>query len=209
MSEAVPSPVPIPPDQTAEKPIDSASPRRGHNYLRWLTIGAIGGAITAASGFLGLVYELKPDFRPDPGVELSGSLNVLRWEARVQHDDYLSRTHFTDPNAKYMHGIWGDVFYVEVAAHGLKRDEGTLRWYVYSARTNRRVQQGVDNVGISRARYGTTSDRFIVPIWYQPPVEKGPYRLRFEFYARGVLLALADSPKFAACEERGCGAATG
>jgi hypothetical protein len=47
------------------------------------------------------------------------------------------------------------------------------------------------------------------PIWYQPPVEKGPYRLRFELYARGVLLALADSPTFAACNERSCGAATG
>jgi hypothetical protein len=176
--------------------------RAGRFLLGRFTLAALIGVVTLAGSVLTLRYDLWPGSKPDPETQLDASMSVLTKENRVTWGEYHVRRGKKRPARGQ--SIEGVLFYVQVEVHGLKRREAELRWFLYDRRSNRRLP--ASGVGPKiRTIAGTTSDRTIVPVWQQPPVDDGTYFLRFELWGRGALLSIADSPPFGPCRRAACG----
>jgi hypothetical protein len=167
---------------------------------RRLTVVGLTALIALAAASIGLAFDLWPGLKPDPEVQLNATIKPLGLETKVWYRDYLQRT----GRSSARRGKWGELVYLQVETEGLKGHESQLRWYLYNKRERARLaRQPRDNVQLVS---GTTSDRYVVPVWVQPPTDKGTYFLRFELRAKGVLLAIANSPSFPNCASAGCGA---
>jgi len=173
---------------------------------RRLTLTAIATAVGLVAAGVGLAFDLHPGWRPDPETQLDATMTAGPMESHVTLREYLRRVR-RSPTAEQQPvlGIWGDVVYVRQQTDGLKHRRSFLTWYLYNAKTGRRVPSSF-LAGHVRARASTPSDTIVVPVWVQPPPDAGRYFLRFELAAKGVLLAVADSPSFPNCRSRGCGA---
>jgi len=192
--------VPVPAEPKEEK-------KRGllGRLLRHPPLTAATALVALATSGVTLVYNFWPDLKPDPQVQLSGSLKVVTWESHVTYGDFLRRTNSLETLRKAQPAqrkIWGDIFYIELEGAGLKRHASELHAFFYRADTGRRSGVAPTHYMI---RYGTPSDRFLTPVWTTLPTDPGKYFLRFELRARGVLLAIANSPPFGWCHEAGCG----
>src|SRR5687768_6506936 len=173
--------------------------------VRSLSLVSLLGLAGAATQ---VAFDWFPDLQRDPEIQLSATLRTVVVEPDVTHGDYLLRTSQTsrfEAAPMELRRVTGSLFYVEIDAKGLKRREGELRWCLHDAETGRRLHAYACELR-QRISPGTTSDRFIVPLWVQPPVDEGQFVVRFQFRAKGVLLALLDSPPFGPCRQRSCGA---
>jgi hypothetical protein len=176
---------------------------------RRLTLTAIATAIGVTGSALGLAFDLHPAWRPDPGSQLDATMTAGPIETHVGLGDYLKRIGRKATAAQRpVLGVWGDVVYVRLQTEGLKHQSSTLRWYLYKKATGQRIKNAAFIAGHGSGRSSTPSDTIVVPAWVQPPTDRGKYFLRFELSAKGVLLAIADSPPFDYCHSTGCGAAT-
>jgi hypothetical protein len=192
--------------------IGAAAPKaesRRRRVLKWVLhhppVAALTAIIALIAAGVSLGYDLWPDLKPDPQAQLAGALTVVAAEPHVGYGDYLVRTHqlqtfrSTTPAGRR---IWGEVFYVQIETQGLKRRRSELRGYIYNAKTRERWS---DARAALRVKQGTPSDRLITPMWVQLPTDKGRYFVRFELRARGVMLAIANTPTFPYCKVAGCG----
>jgi hypothetical protein len=194
MSEAVA------PKQAAEAEAEA----KGTDKLRRrLTLAAVGSAIAIVASGVGLAFDLHPAWRPDPETKLDATMAVTASETHVPYNAYLKRIDQTGVH----HNIWGRVFYLRMQTEGLKHRGSTLKWFLYE-----RGKQGIVRLtgsGNARQRTSTPSDTIVFPVWVQPPPDPGRYFVRFELYVKNTLLAIADSPTFPNCRDRGCGAPGG
>jgi hypothetical protein len=196
----------------AEAPAEVAPQKRsrlrrlGHWLLRHPPVAAVTAVIALGTSAASLTYSIWPDLRPDPQVQLSGSLRVAMWEPGVTYGAYLMRTNqlkVLKAKSSNEQKTPGYLYYLQVEAAGLKRRTSDLHAYLYDAKTRERFRETTWH---SLIKYGTTSDRFLTPVWVQPPRDEGAYFVRFELRARGILLAITDSPRFSNCHDKGCGA---
>lgn len=169
---------------------------------------SLADVVALAAAALGLVYLLVPGVKPDPEAKLSATLETVAVERGVEQQEYLRRANNStalaglSPDERQVRGL---LFYVREQTEGLKSQRSELRWFVYDARTRTRVPTPASESGRHvQTRSGTPSDVLVVPVWIQPPVDPGRYYLRFELRAKGVLLAIADSPPFPHCPQDGC-----
>lgn len=180
------------------------------DIARRVTLAALAAAAALATSIVGLTFDLWPGLKPDPEVQLDATMQVADIEPGVPYGSYLTRTRQFGKRRGVpapVLGVWGNLFYVEMQTRGLKQRKSTLRWHLHDWRTKRRfAQQSTAPEPTVRKSDSTPNDRIIVRVWYQPPVDKGEYFLRFELSARGVLLAIADSPRFPHCADLRCGA---
>jgi hypothetical protein len=181
------------------------------------------GAVAVISSALALAFALWPALKPDPRDRLGADLGVFAVETRVAHDAWIHRVSPTPgdygdlrtatlrdasldggpPAAEDERSILrqrGTLFYVRMTIEGFKRRNVTLRWSLYSARTRRRLPEpGLQDVAVAGVRLEAPTDRSFVQVWVPPVASNGRCFARFELVTRdGTLLAVADSPRFAA-----------
>jgi len=193
-------------DEAEQREHSASAPRpwpaRLLDLSRRAKVTALTAVVALAAALVGLVFTLWPGLRPDPQVQLNATLKPLGMETKVRYADFLRRTGGDPSGAAH---IYGDLVYVQVETEGLKGYESRLRWYLYNAGAKARLPEEQQPDGNVRVVSGTTSDRYVIPVWVQPPAEKGTYFLQFELKARGVLLDIAKSPTFPYCRVAGCG----
>jgi hypothetical protein len=181
------------------------------------------GAVAVISSALALAFALWPTLKPDPRDRLGADLGVFAVETRVTHDAWIRRVSPTpgdygklrtatlrdasldgdSPGAEDERQILrqrGTLFYVKMTIEGFKRRNVTLRWSLYSERTRRRLPEpGLHDVPVAGVRLEAPTDRSFVQVWVPPVASTGRCFARFELVTRGgTLLAVADSPRFAA-----------
>jgi hypothetical protein len=167
---------------------------------------AIATAVGLVAAGVGLAFDLHPAWRPDPETQLDASMTAGPIESHVTLRDYLTRVGLTPTQTqKQVLDVWGNIVYVRQQTDGLKHRRSMLTWYLYDQKTGRRFPSSFF-AGHGRVRSSTPSDTIVVPAWVQPPPDAGRYFVRFELRAKGVLLAIADSPSFPNCRSTGCGA---
>jgi hypothetical protein len=175
---------------------DAAWPQRLLGLPRRLTVTAVTALVALVAATVGLVFNLWPGLKPDPEVQLHATIKPVGLEPNVLYTNFLERM---GRNSAHAANVSGNVVYVQLETEGLKGYESHLRWYLYKLPTGRRLKrerQPNDNVQLVS---GTTSDRYVIPVWVQAPRDTGTYFVRFELEARGVLLAIANSHSFPNC----------
>jgi hypothetical protein len=165
-----------------------------------LAFGTIAGVVTAMTAATGLLYDWFPDLRGDPEVQTAAALRIVATEGNATHARFR-RLAGLPPDRDQ--ATTGNLFYVELETKGMKRQEGLFTWCLLDVKTGTRIPW-YDCESL-RPKPGTTNDRFIVPVWFQAPIDPGRYFLRFEYRGKNALLAIADSPPFGPCRQASCG----
>jgi hypothetical protein len=200
----------------ARDPQEQREPRR-----KWgaATIALVTALVALASGALGLIFDVRPDLRPDPRTTLSAEISVFAVERDVTTEDWLRRVTRSDrayrarlnavlaeqfeggapPTPEEIDGVLkaeGELAYVKTHIVGFKRRSLTLRWSIYDARRLRRVQDLANATGaeiIGQAPSDASVSLVFLPLVPRP----GQYFARFEIVDEdGTMLAVADSQKF-------------
>ena len=174
------------------------------------------------SAAIGLVFDVKPDLRPDPRTTLSAEISVFAVERNVPTEDWLRRvttserayrakrdaivaeqfegdTKPTPAEIADVLATEGQLAYVRTRIVGFKRRSLTLRWSIYNARTQRRLAPGerLSNATGAEIVGQAPSDESVSLVWLPMVVARGQYFARFEIVdPDGVVLAVADSQKF-------------
>jgi hypothetical protein len=190
---------------------------------RTSVIALVTALLALVSGAVGLAFDLHPEWRPDPRNESAASVTVFADEPGVPVDDWLRRTSpngavyrarrqadlsraFKNPRdatpaqLASVLGVPGELFYVRTTVKGFKRRSLSLRWSTYDWRTRKRVA-GADKRDVAAADFtlDAPSDSSVALVWTPRMAQPGWYFARFEIVAPdGTVLAVADSPKFAA-----------
>jgi hypothetical protein len=184
----------------------------GKRRDRWTPARVIGALklpalVALVASATTLAYQVFPDLRADPQAQLRGGLRTVAVDRDVSYRDYLTRIgESRDDLLPSQLDVTGNLFSVEAETEGLKRERSELRWYFYDASTGKRMPDQPANPSGWTTRQGTPSDRLIYAVWAPIPTDEGRYRLRFELRAKGVLLAIRNSPPFDYCREPSCGA---
>jgi hypothetical protein len=212
--------------KTAPRPAETTKrfarePREPKPPRKWGagTIALITAVLALVSAGVGIVFDLKPDLRPDPRTTLSADISVFGVERNVTTEDWLRRVTRSDrgyrakrdavlaenfegdtpPTPDEIDGVLkaeGELAYVKTHIVGFKRRSLTLRWSIYDARKLRRIQDlangsGAEIVGLA------PSDTSVSLVFLPMVVHPGQYFARFELVdPKGVVLAVADSQKF-------------
>ncbi len=186
------------------------------------TIALVTALVALASAGVGLIFDVKPDLRPDPRTTLSADISVFGVERNVAREDWLRRVTRSEraygarraaivaenfeagykPTPAEMADVLateGQLAYVQTKIAGFKRRALTLRWSVYNARTQRRLKDGerMSNATGAELVGQAPSDASVSLVWIPMVVARGEYYARFELVdPSGVMLAVADSQQF-------------
>ena len=177
--------------------------------------------LALASASLGLMFDIKPDLRPDPRTEMSADVSVFAVERKVALDNWLRRTTpserayrvrrdrliasvFRDgpaPSADEIReqlAVTGQLFYVKTKIVGFKRRTLRLRWSMYGVRSQQRLPaEGLADFTSGEIIGQAPSDSSVSLVWTPEVVVRGECFARFEIVdPNGVVLAVADSQKF-------------
>ena len=129
------------------------------------TIALVTALVALGSAAVGLIFDVKPDLRPDPRTTLSAEIDVFGVERNVPTEDWLRRVtrserayrarrdailaeqfpegpEPTPAEIAEVLATEGQLAYVQTKIAGFKRRALTLRWSVYNARTQRRLKSG-------------------------------------------------------------------
>jgi hypothetical protein len=187
--------------------------RRAGRLRRGVSIALLTALLALVAGAVGLVFDLKPEWRPDPRTAQAASLESLTVDPEVTFGEWLNRRgDSTEGREECQLRIPGNVVYLGVELQGFKRRSVRYRFSTYDARTRARLR-GVQPSVSSGARSVDTlvgeapTDKWISTVWVAWPFRDGDFFVRFElFQARSggdeTLLDYADTTTFAADKER-------
>jgi hypothetical protein len=168
-----------------------AARRRAH-----ITVGALAAFVTGAVGFAatanGVVFDIFPGLRPDPGVELAVEMQVVGVDRGVTFPDYWKRIREKGAPDKRLAGDVGDVAYVRVRIRGRKNQTVSLARSIYELPSRKRL----GDHSTQRDHYfraSTTNDQWIAQIWLPPMLHSQRYFARLELWEGNDLLAFADT----------------
>jgi hypothetical protein len=171
--------------------------RRRSWWVPRITIVTVIGALLAA-GISGttLVYTIWPGLRPDPKEKVGADIRALAVDQNVSRAEYTCRTGLTAGRGRPPTAM-GNVYYVRAVIEGFKRDSVDLRWFTYDANNDHRLpglRSNTDEVSVFRPQAPINTQ--IAEVWVPTPEKTGNYFVRFELYAKAVLLAFVDSRPF-------------
>jgi|GEM_PF-5586574 len=159
---------------------------------RWhLSTAAIAGLVAVASGVVTLAFTLAPWLKPDPGLQINGSLRVLTVEPHAVYKDFLARLGDGAPVQKdrSVLGEKGYVTYLRVDVNGRKRRDVELRQATYLVGSGRRY----DSDSVLGFKSDTPSDRWVATAFVIDPGVGQDFFVRYELVDRGTILAIADT----------------
>jgi hypothetical protein len=155
----------------------------------------VAGLLTAALTATGLIYELRPDLRPDPKLKLAAQLSVETVEPNVTLADYLQRAGKKIPGAQPTDlQERGYLIYMRVKIEGRKNQKTlSVDQTLYSVNTRRRIA-GQQHTRDSLLDIETPHDEWIHLVWVADPYAR-PTFARLAVFDDDVMLAFADTPR--------------
>jgi hypothetical protein len=197
-------------DRQSEEKVGRRRPLR-LGALAWTSIVAL---VALAGSVVALVFDLRPDLKPDPRTTLGAQLSVFTVEPGVSLGEYFSRLSITNPKAqtRLVRGVCGsslncstlslpgEEVYVRTTVGGFKRRSVVMLASLYDAASQTPVE-GASDTPVAQESLGAPSDSTVVPVWTPCPINRpGRFFVRIELYHKGdgVLLAVADSRPFPA-----------
>jgi hypothetical protein len=204
-----------PPDDDAVAS-ERRQPRR--RWPQWLTVAAVSSLISLAAGALGLVFVVRPNWRPDPGERQVARATVVDVDRGVSIADYVGRIGRDVPKVmgdyvgygggvpRITHCLPGDVYYIQQNLEGFKDRSTSIVKYTYDGKTGRRLRGAFQTVSggapILDVKHSRTIDQSVVPVWVQWPFRNGRFFVRFEIFHKKAFLTLVDAPPFSMSQER-------
>ena len=176
--------------------------------------------IALLSSGTSLLFTLNPGWRPDPRTTRSADVAVVAFETATRGEwvrrsipkaeqERTLRAVFADEgvdlsdpaSVKAARRRPGTLFFVQTKVEGFKRDNVTLAWSIYDARTRSRLKDDeLSDQDASEVRADAPTDRSVARLWAPDPYDDegpGPFFARFELRdENGVVLAIADSKPF-------------
>jgi hypothetical protein len=197
---------------TDERRADGVVQRPGR-LRRSVSIAFLTALLALAAGAVGLLFDLKPEWRPDPRTAQAASLESLTVDPEVTFGELLTRRGVTTKGrAECQLRIPGNLVYLGVELQGFKRRSVQLRFNTYDARTGARLRGVLRSLSsgsqsVDRLVGEAPTDKWISPVWVAWPFRDGDFFVRFElFQARSgggeTLLDFADTKKFSADKQR-------
>jgi hypothetical protein len=173
------------------------------NLIRRVRLTAVFGLASAllalATGGVTLLFDLRPDLKPDPKEKVGASITIRALEENVQQRQFFKRTGVSIKAgcAPEQLARLGTIVYVETDIEGFKREETSLRWFTYDARNDTRVPYQRSRASEATLfKPGAPINQQIAQVWVPTPLTRGEYYIRFELYNAGVLLAFVDTEPF-------------
>lgn len=180
---------------------------RPHANLTWAIITAI---VALAGSFVSLLFQIKPDLRPDPREKVSGEVRVVASEPGVTLQQWARLASPDDPGSelKRLTGdesppaartLVGGVLYVRVDLSGFKGRKVALRARVYNAHSQKQIDPDeiVDEVPKGREEEIDSPTRSSVRLLFLPDLEDLDIQktfVRIELLSEGKRVAVSDSP---------------
>jgi hypothetical protein len=199
-----------PPDEDLTRPQQLEHQRR---LPQWLSVAAASALISLAAGALGLVFVIRPNWRPDPGERQVARATIVDVERGVSIADYVNRIGQEVPkvmgsyvgtgvgaDSRITRCLPGDVYYIQQNLEGFKDRATSIVKYTYDAKTRLRLRGTFPTVSGGRpildVKHSRTVDQSVVPVWVQWPFRPGRFFVRFEIFHKKAFLSLVDAPPF-------------
>lgn len=198
--ETPPPPRPDSSDDGATKPVGSRGPAgKPVGWRRILRIPgrawAVWGAVLAAApASLALVFTIWPGLTPDPGTQLSATMQTKIVDPAVTYRQYLDDVGERPPPDDAP----GATVYVVVNIHGRKHEDLDLFYSVYDAKARTRIRQDAPpREPVSAVSADTPNDQWVAPIWVGTlGDEHQKVFVRTELWDGSSMLAFSDTPSF-------------
>jgi hypothetical protein len=198
---------------TDEPPPGGGAVQRASRFRRSLPIAFLTALLALVAGAIGLAFDLKPEWRPDPRTAQAASLETLTVDPEVTWDEWLNRrggtTQELDPCQLR---VPGNLVYLGVELQGFKRRSVRYRFSTYDDRTRARLEGVLRSVSSGNRPVSTLvgeapTDRWISTVWVAWPFRDGDFFVRFELFeersgGEETILGFADTPKFTADKQR-------
>jgi hypothetical protein len=149
-------------------------------------------ALTLAATATGVLFDLVPSLRPDPGTQLGADMRVLAVDRGVKLRDYLERVKWSQHVNHSVLDDLGDVAYVEMSVRGRKSHHLTLAKYLYELPSGTRLP-GHSTAADQYFRDDTTNDQWVAQVFLPPMLRRQQFFARFELWEGPDLLAYADT----------------
>ncbi len=165
------------------------------------TVALVSAIILAITGGANLVYLLWPGTKPDPpAVKRVATVETIAFDRNVTRAQFFQRTG-NEPASGDDSEANGNVFYIRAQIEGYKESTLRLKWFTYRADDNVRLQGLRSNERLEGVfEPSAPINQQIAQVWVPTPAREGEYFVRFELYARKVLLAIVDTEKFSIVE---------
>jgi hypothetical protein len=197
------------PPATTKDP-GSTSERAQLRWPQWLSIAAVSALVSVAGGAIGLVFALRPGWRPDPGEKQLARAAIVATERGVSIADYTKRIghevpshigapHGLSTNDRLIRCLPGDIYYVQQNLEGFKDRDTSITPFTYDDKTKLRLRGAfptVSGTNFFNIKHSRTSDQSVVPVWVQWPYRQGRYFVRFEIFHKDAFLTLIDAQRF-------------
>lgn len=176
---------------------------RAISGVAWAVATSIVALLTA---LVPLIFQLAPQWRPDPRENVSADISVFALEPKVTLDDWLDRRNASAVERERILGMKpkpedltfeGEVVYVRVRVQGSKGRSVRLRARLYNARRQMPVPLEDDpityrssNIPIDAPSRSSVQLLFLADL----SVETEPQFVRVELLNEDGVLAVDDSP---------------
>jgi hypothetical protein len=203
----------------AETPSGATERGHGGRVLGIVTLTTAVIALVAAT--VGLLFDVRPELRPDPRDQIGGRISSFAVEPGVRYDDFLQRSsrdrttyrrrrdaylraasadpgRTTPTEARDLLSLRGTMHYVNTTVEGFKRRTVVLRWSLYSATTQRRIRApGYEAVEAADVKLDAPNDSSVAQVWTPPVFARSAIFARLELVtSEGYVLAIADSKPY-------------
>lgn len=170
--------------------------RRRWRFAAAPMVTLIGVLLAAGISGTTLVYTLWPGLKPDPKEKVGAEIRSLAVDREVTRGEYLCRFGPVDKGEPRV-DVMGNVYYIRAEIEGFKRSSVNLKWFTYNADNDQRRQRlrsTTKKTPVFRPQAPINTQ--IAQVWVPTPNRDGHSYVRFELYAKDVLLAFVDSRPF-------------
>jgi len=172
--------------------------RRRWRFPAAPVVTLIGAVLAAGISSTTLVYTLWPGLKPDPKEKVGAEIRSLAVDREVSRGEYLCRIG-RNPKGRSRLDEMGNVYYIRAEIEGFKRSSVDLKWFTYDALNDMRLpgprlRSSTDETSIFHPQAPINTQ--IAQVWVPTPERTGHSYVRFELYAKSVLLAFVDSRPF-------------
>jgi hypothetical protein len=153
--------------------------------------------LVAIPGIAAFVWQLNPDWKPDPRNKLEASVRSISVDRNVTPRQFIKYRELSAAGfRKEQLDLPGEVVYLMIEIDGRKGHTVDARFSLYDFKTGQRVEPFI-NLPLQGYQPQTPEDRSVQAAWIPSPV--GPHRqyfARIELLDGDTTLAIADTQRF-------------